>query len=261
MFDSKILCLIVLLGLLMQSPCSFANCETLLESLVEQLNYPDGIQAEEGNFSACKISPDDKTQTIVAFAIAQKPGLPADSAIFYDLTVLLVANESGKILQRVSQKNAFESNAVALKNIAIDTARYKVAAKLRGFGVRANFASNSHSYSARFETINLYVPDGKVLKPLVTKLIVSDDTGSGDFGRVGPNDACTGKTSEARRTLATGRGTRNGYADIVVTEKTRQSESALFKGKCETDTWRSKKSITLQFDGNAYSVPKGLQYE
>jgi hypothetical protein len=234
---------------------SIHECKEQLSALLKRT---DSIAFDDQGFSACKALPTDRTLNIVALANLQRSATLTDSFKQYDLDVLLIRNKSGRVVKKLSQKDAIESDAVALRGIAIDTARYQLTSKVRAFGVQAYFTSNSHSYSASYTTINLYVSDGNALKEVLSSLVMNDEAGSGDFDFVDANDICTGTTTQIKRTLAIAKTTNHGYADILVTEKKKQSNSNLVKSVCKTTPLQSTKLYTLQFDGNVYVVPKEL---
>jgi hypothetical protein len=238
--------------MLFLSTNSLADCEDIAVQIGAQLTHEDGTTYEDST---------DKTLRIVALANVQKSTTPVDSFELYDLDVLLLRNESGKISNRLFRKSAFQSNALALSGITIDTARYQLAPQLRAFGIRANFASNSHSYSASYETINLFVFDGKVVKEVLSNLIMVENSGSGDFDFVDANDQCTGSIAETKRILAIAKTTSHGYADLLITENKMQSDSKLVKRECKTTPLYSTKLYTLHFNGDAYVIPKVLQYK
>lgn len=253
--------IIVLLWLLSLSPLSLADCESLITQLGSELEYPDGTTYEASDLSACKALPTDQTQSIIAFANLQKSPSPVDSLELYDLDVLLVKNESGKILERLFRKSAFQPDALVLSGIVIDTARYHLAPKMRAFGITASYESHSRSYIANISTANLYAPKDQSLTEVLTNLVIYNYSGTGGAEMDAAGDSCTSTVTEIKRTLSIEKTSTNGYADILITEKSNQSESKLVKNDCKTTSSASTKRYALRFDGNVYVVPKELLYQ
>jgi hypothetical protein len=122
-------------------------------------------------------------------------------------------------------------------------------------GVRAFGLRTQHSHiggtSSSDETLRLYVPQGKVLEPVLPELTM----------RLSVNDR-GGECNEAHdtaRTVSIGQPGRHGYAELVVTERGSRQEVKMHKGLCTEVTSRSHFRYVLQFDGAQYVVPGELQ--
>jgi len=236
--------------LLSLSQLGYADCTSLTDNVSKVLAYPNN------EFFDCKIDPVDTNKTIVALAHSQE-----NNASLYNLDVLLVEINNGKIVQHLFQEGAFESDAVAFSGITIDTARYKLAPELRAFGIRANFESNSRMYALYTKTISLYVSQDQKLKQVLANLIMYDYANSFSNG----DDECSptiiyDTKSETKRTLAIAKTTSHGYADLLLQEKTTNNESKMVKNKCVVATTKTTKKYTLHFNGDVYVVPDALRY-
>lgn len=244
--------------LLSLSSVSYADCDSLVAKLSTFLNYPNSETDGEQSFTSCKAWPADPSKTIVALVHFQKgsyfnaPPVPGNG--LFDLDVLIVKSDNGEILQRHLQKGALSSDAMALSGITIDTARYTLAQQIRAFGVRADFSHSGGSNPAHYQVINLYIAESKKISQVLSRLIVFQENAE----QLG--DGCSGTSSETKRTLAIAKTHTHGYADLMVVEKSINRESKFFKNDCVVTEIPFSRQYTLQFDGNAYPVPKELRY-
>lgn len=240
--------IIIAIALLQLSQISQAACDGLADKVSSELHYPDSASAEGRFFSDCKIWPIDSSQTIVVLAHFQKGSSftsPESNMGLYDLDILLVKTKSARVVSRLFQKGALSSDSVGLDRIAIDTARYNLAPNVRAFGIRVHYAHPKRYYPHEFEDLNLYVINGEEISLVLDKLGTIDS--GGEVGE------CDGFFSDTRRTLAIGKTTSHGYADLVVTTKTIDSETKILNGECvEVKQQPSVTQDTLQFDGKAY---------
>ena len=78
----------------------------------------------------------------------------------FDVYVLIVENETGKIIRNFYEKEGLVSDAVHLENIEIDTAPYRLNSETRAFGVRVNYRGSSRSNPYSSEEISLFIPRG-----------------------------------------------------------------------------------------------------
>jgi hypothetical protein len=243
-----ILKIITAAALLQFSALCQASCDGLAEKLSVELRYPDSAASGTPSFSDCKVWSGDPSKTIVALAHFQ-PGSsftsPESNMGLYDLDTLIVNTMTGEIISRLFQKGALSSDAIVLDKISIDSARYSLAPNVRAFGIRIHHKHPIRGYPHEFEELNLYVANGKKIR-LVLDALATLDSG----GEVGE---CEGNLSDVRRTLAMGKSTNHGYADVIVTTKTIDSESKLINGDCKEVA--QKPVFTqdiLQFDGERY---------
>ena len=64
---------------------------------------------------------------------------------------------------------------------------------------------------------------------------------------------------ETARTVALGSGSNQGYAQLVISEKSTRQEVKTRKGRCNLAVSRSSRRYVLPFDGTQYVLPAGLQ--
>ncbi len=237
--------------LLAASSPGFANCEELIIRLNKVLHYPDADT--RGYIADCKVWPAHPDRTIVALAHFQEgSGFSHPSTSnegLYDLDVLIVKTGTDEVLYRLQQKGALTSDAIALREVAIDTGRYTLARDAAAFGVRAN----RRKPHAEIQSIRLYVVQGSKLKQVMGKLKTIES-----FGENQGLADCT-RSSDARRTLALASTSSHGHADLIVQEKLTTVEPVEAKAGCDMKEERITRRYRLRFDGAAYVVPPDLQ--
>lgn len=247
---------VLLLSLLLANHV-YASCDNDLDiQLAKNLKYNDALARGDSYFSACKVWPADPKKTIVALSFIQPDRSDEYSADEgdYDLNVLVVETGSNKILSRIYKRKAFISDAIALTNIGIDTARYDLADGVRAFGVTSSYtgASRVNPYGATRMT--LYVEKGKQLKPILQNLVINSGNGEWDGN-------CKGEFSDINRIIDISKNTTSGYKDLIIRQSETKSRSSLDKkGECvEYKSPLSKKSHHLKFNGQAYTLPSVLE--
>jgi hypothetical protein len=123
-----------------------------------------------------------------------------------------------------------------------------------GFGVR--LAKEGASRVNPFEevSLSLFAIDSGQLKPVLDGIVVISSTGEWDGN-------CAGTFERTTRTLAMGKIGRNGYADVMVTEKASSNATAVDdKGECGERNRKSDAArIRLIYDGKRYSVPEAMK--
>jgi hypothetical protein len=237
--------------LLVASLPALADCEGLITSMNKRLNYPD--LDTRAYVADCKVWPAHPDKTIVALAHFQEGSNfslpPTSDEGLYDLDVLIVRTGTEEVLHRLLQKGALTSDAIGLREIAIDTARYTLAKETSAFGVRAN-RRNPH---AEIQSISLYVVRGNALKQVMNKLMTlesfSENQALADCAR----------SSDIRRTLAMAGTSSHGFADLIVKEKSTIAEPFAVKTGCDVKEEKFVRRYRLRFDGVAYVVPPELQ--
>ncbi len=255
-FFSRLLQITGCLLLLIFSPLVYADCDRISDGLSKTLNYRSGETSGRQTFIDCKSWPQDPTIYIVAMARFQENSAVAlstdNDAGFYDLTVLLLKNESDQVLTRLFQKGAFSSDAIRLTGIAIDAAPYKLASGQRAFGVRARFSNSSVVSSWEHEQLNLYLVQNVTLHQILGRLVIAKKL----YEKVGD---CQESVTDLSRKLIVATSSKYGKADLTLKEQLISDKSNVINNKC---TWRKKvflKNHTLHFDGHNYLVPEELQ--
>jgi hypothetical protein len=171
-----------------------------------------------------------------------------------DLELLVFDSANHSVQQRLKFQGRMSDDAVQIRSVVLDTARYQLAPDRMAFGVRITREGSSHANPFEEVDLWLYVIDHGQLKPVLDGIVTGDSGGEWDT-------SCAGTFNDARRTLSVDPAIHNGYADIVVTEKASSSTAAVGKdGQCNEKNAPSKKqSYRLSYDGKTYVVPKALR--
>ena len=158
-----------------------------------------------------------------------------------DLDVLVVETSTGRELQRFHEDKAYASLMGQFDHLEIDTADYTLAPGRRAFGVR--MVAVHHGFASQETAIlRLLEPAGATLRPLLAletfDLLAYNDCGEGH---------------ETRRTVAIGRTSTHGHADLIVHEKRAVTpDGSAHPERCNPKVRRSERTVTLRFDGARY---------
>lgn len=171
-----------------------------------------------------------------------------DDGFSLDYHVLVVDNKSGQILQRYFEShktNGLASDAVRLDHISIDTAPYKVKQGMRAFGIRVSYEGSSRANPYDYETLTLFLPEGKALKNILKNFTVKQYTGEWDTN-------CAGVFRSESSTLDIATAQTNGFFDLIIKNKIMTSKNVLKRGDCIEQRQNSQVEKTLKFRQGKY---------
>ena len=145
-------------------------------------------------------------------------------------------------------------DAIQIRSVSFDTARYQLAPGNRAFGLRLEREGGSRPNPFVQETLRLYAIDGNRLVPVLDNIVVMQSRG--EWGTV-----CRGEFQKTTRTLAMDSRAHQGAADIIATESVSGSVGKIRSdGQCEKhETRRDAAKIRLQYDRKEYVIPKDLK--
>ena len=204
------------------------------------------------SMSRCNVWPAFPSQAISVKStyLADSGG---DDAGVFDLELALLNASNAKPIATYHKPGAYNSDAVRLEDVRIDTARYRLTPDVRAFGLPAKFAHSSHAIPYEKTDLALYVREGNELRPVLEGLVVAKS--NGEF----MND-CEGYTKTIRRTVEIGPSSHHGLADLIVTTSGSKMKNTRSGSQCvSTNTDLKKKQITLTYDGQQYNVPEDLR--
>ena len=227
-----------------------AGCEDHFAKWVQQLQ--PGRALDEDRAAVCKVWPADEALTIAALPLS-RPG-NTDIQGTDDLEALVADTATSAIVAHVFEKSALQFDAVAIRGLAIDTARYQLTPQQRAFGIRVDYDNMSRASPYEAKALSLYVVEGSALRKVLGNLTVEESGGEWD-------ENCAGTRHDTARTIAMGAVDKSGYAALKVTTKTATTVSTLSAGNCVDRTKPAKPSTTtlLYRDGH-YEVPKAALY-
>ncbi|MGP6419231.1 hypothetical protein ACTZGP_10705 [Pseudomonas putida] len=204
------------------------------------------------SMSRCNVWPAFPSQAISVKStyLADSGG---DDAGAFDLDLALLNASNAKPIATYRKPGAYNSDAVRLDDVRIDTARYRLTPDIRAFGLRAKFVHSSHAIPYEKTDLALYVREGDSLRPVLEGLVVFKD--NGEFA-----DDCEGYSKKIRRTLEIAPTSHNGFADLIVTTSGSKMKNTRSGSQCVSKTTElKKKQITLTYDGQQYNVPEDLR--
>lgn len=240
---SLAMCIILGLPMLAQ-----ADCRDRLEGWTKTLHPGRTLDTD---LASCKVWPANPALTLVALPLPQKGSTDDDKV--YDLEVLVTDSQTGKVVAQRFEASALESDAVRLRSISLDTALWRLTPQVLAFGVRTDFEGSSRVNPFSQSVLNLYVIDGAKLRKVVDKL--ATQTGGGEW-----DGNCAGSFSDTSRGVSVGPAGKNGYAKLIVSEKTLTTTNKPARNDCASQESTSKRSnVTLEYDGERYPVPKALR--
>ncbi len=172
----------------------------------------------------------------------------ADFFVF-DCHIVIREDATGKTAYSFHEKGAWESDAIAVNRVEIDTAPYKVSDGQRAFGVRVSVANNSRVVDQ--------VPYGNYQ---INKLyIISNQTpfygeSGGQVGDIGiiKNDNFIATVSDTKKILMMSGAKTNGYFNIIVKSAITTSINKWVNDDCVAEDKASRATQTLRFVDGEY---------
>ncbi len=202
--------------------------------------------------AVCKVNPANASQTLAALPFAES--VTADGEGDYGLAVLVANTTSSKIIAQHYQSAAISSDAIFFDDLTLDTARYQLAPKLRAFGVRVALRNSSRVVTVSSTLLNLYLFEGKTLRPVMNALEVSRYNGESD-------GMCDGQFSETQRTLSIANTGMNGMANLQIDARVVKTQNKVKGEECEsTDSEPVASRTILKYDKDHYEVPSELSF-
>lgn len=215
----------------------------LVTKVLKQLRIPLSNTKQE--FIRTKQMPNDRAKTIVTIPVMQNEDADGYSYTM-DAYILLVSSGSGKVLQKYYEEGYWESDALRLEDIGIDTAPYRLNSETRAFGIGTSYTGSSQPNPYSEQTISLFVVIGNTLVKVLDKLVLERNTGEWDM-------RCAGVFQNLKRTISVAPNKTKGYADLIINSRTVSTESFPKGEECEEKVLSNKleKSI-LKFNGEIY---------
>ncbi|MBB4864621.1 hypothetical protein HNP46_003492 [Pseudomonas nitritireducens] len=227
-------------------PCDAATLQTLAGLLGQQGWQAPGPETSGPVVAAaCKPWPDDPKLEVVAVAYSSVGDQTESGERSLNLLVGQLDTGSGKLVTR--NDDSIEEDAMVeidSSSLWLDTARYRLAPDVRGFGLIigsvARGASCPDAWS--YDDFSLYAPQGEQLKPVFRTYLRQWTTLEGVV--CGGSDKLVIERSQL--TLAMGKDSHHGYTDLVVTAKVQREH--------EGDDVGAPRTVrrTVSYDGTRY---------
>jgi hypothetical protein len=227
-------------------PCDDATLQTLAGLLGQQGWQVPGPDASTPVVAAaCKPWPDDPKLEVVAVAYSKAGDNTESGERSLNLLVGQLDTGSGKLVTR--NDDSIEEDAMVeidSSSLWLDTARYRLAPEVRGFGLIigsvARGASCPDAWS--YDDFSLYAPQGEQLKPVFRTYLRQWTTLEGS---VCSSDSKLA-TERSQLTLEMGKASHHGFADLIVTSKVQREQDGNDVGTPKTVR------KTVSYDGTRY---------
>ncbi|MBC8985381.1 hypothetical protein H9X96_06300 [Pedobacter sp. N36a] len=217
----------------------------LIRQVLKELKIPIAKTKEE--FIRTKAMPNDPGKMIVSIPVllSEEDG---GSSYTMDAYILVVELRTGKILQQYYEEGYWESDAIRLEDIGIDTAPYRLNPQTRAFGITTQFAGSSAPNPYSQNTISLFIQQGNTLIKVVDKLVLEQYNGEWDM-------RCAGVFENKKTLIEVSNTKTNGYADLLLNSKITNTESYKKAEECEEKVVKIKlnKSV-LKFSKGYYQI-------
>lgn len=207
------------------------------------------IEATQG---VCRVWPADTSLTLMAVPLLgewQEDGSYRDG----DLDLLVVDTTTLHPRATLRLPGAMSSDAVRIEGVSLDTARYRLSADVRAFGVRISRSGSSQPNPFSDTRLQLFVLDKDRLTPVTGQIVMNLFSGEWDT-------RCTGEFNDVERTLEVEPPPAQGFATLRVRERITgiiNREDAA--GQCVEDRHTLPvKHYTLQPKGRSYPLPEAI---
>lgn len=217
----------------------------LIESVLFQLKLRIEDCYEE--FIVEKQLPDSPKESII---VIPKIVELEESYFSLDTYIVIVNNVTGNIKTKYYESvstNGWQSDAVRMTSISIDTAPYWLQKKTRAFGIRVSFSGSSQVNPYSQEVLSLFVQQGNKLVPVLKNYEVDRYNGEWDGN-------CNGEFVDHHKVLLISKNKTNEYFDIQVKDKVTTTVNTKSKadGNCNEASSEKKEEAVLKFKNGKY---------
>ena len=161
----------------------------------------------------------------------------------FDVYILIVENETGKITHKFYQEEGWISDAISLENIKIDTARYRLNNDTRAFGVRCFYTGNSRPNPYSSEEISLFILRENTLVQVLNNYRVNEYRGDWNMD-------CDGEFIETKSVLAMSNEQTNGFYNIEI----KSTITETIRDECVDEVKVRQETKTLRYINGEYRM-------
>ena len=248
------------------------SCFSLVESsntISSNLNKLDPIELENAVINQLKIdentiyirtsqeSPNHLNETVVVIGEVEYDNSENRGGDDYGLTshILIVDAVTGRIKYHYSESsknNGWQSDAIFIAQIYIDTKNYNLNTTEVAFGVKADFRSSSQPNPNDYTELSLFIKEGDSLKKVLDNFIIDDYSGEINVNM----NACYADVKREKNELTVLESGTNGYYDIQVKNTVVKSIYELdTAGACEPiEKSRVEKTLILKHNKTKYKI-------
>lgn len=162
-----------------------------------------------------------------------------------DSYILVINNETGDILNKFHESNAWISDAVRIAKISIDFAPYSLNSTTRAFGIKVLYEGDSRPNPFENEEMSLFIPQGDSLAKVLKNFSVFLISGEWDTN-------CEGQIITEKKVLVMSDKKTNEYCDIIVKNRITTTNKSIVNGECRDVDTIENKIIVLNFEDKEY---------
>lgn len=162
-----------------------------------------------------------------------------------DSYILVINNETGEILNKFYESNAWFSDAVRIAKISIDFAPYSLNSTTRAFGIKVLYEGDSRPNPYENEEISLFIPQGDSLARVLKNFSIFLISGEWDTN-------CEGQIITEQKVLIMADKKTNEYCDIIVKNRIKTTNKSIVNGECRDVNTIENKTMVLNFDNKEY---------
>jgi len=218
--------------------------EELVNRAIETLD----LDTSKVGFVVSKVSPSNSKETIIVIEeISKEEEWSSES----NSHIAIVDNTTGKITHKYfesSRTNGWDSDAIFMDNISIDTLNFKLDSSKSAFGVKVLFRSNSKPNPYYYETLSLFTKERDSLKKILDFYPIYESSGEVNV------NSCYAHYDKTAKVLSMSDAKTNGYNDLLVKHTIsnliyREDEN----GDCNpTERTVAIESVVLAFNKEVY---------
>lgn len=203
--------------------------------------------------AACRIWPADPSLTLMAIPVMgewEEDGSVRNG----DLQLLVVDTATLRTRASLHLPDAMSSDAIRTEAVSLDTARYRLSADVRAFGVRIDRSGSSRPNPFSDTRLQLFVLDKTVITPVTGQIVVEASGGEWDT-------RCAGEFQETHRTIEVDVPPAQGFATLRVRERSTDILNREdTRGECQEQRRELPvRTYRLQPQGREYPLPKAIE--
>ncbi|QED37361.1 hypothetical protein FK178_06345 [Antarcticibacterium arcticum] len=208
----------------------------LISETLDQLHIP-----ESKVFTQQPIVQNFDSESLIVIPVISKE---EEGILIFDAHLVLVHNATGQIISKYLGNSDWFSDALVLKNIKIDSTRYRLNESELGYAIKIEYANGSRPAPYYSTELSLFVREGEQLKPVLKDYRISYLNGETDT-------RCNGDFETHSKSLEITDIKNNGFYNLKFTDSIQKSVST--DQHCEPTVVENSQAVEiLQFDDGTY---------
>ena len=218
------------------------NSANLIDIVIQQLGL-EKTKIDEG-FVTSQVWSENPDETIVIIPEIAKED---EDSFNLNLHIILTNTTTGTITHKYLDKG-WQSDAIAIEKITVDTTSYHITENAKAFGIRVFYRSMSQPNPYNEECISLFIKENNDLKKILNHYTVFES-----IGETNVND-CNAKFDKTINKLSINDTKTNEYYDILVQRTKSQTNFQKDEnGECNpSEKIIATEKTLLKFDGKEY---------